>query len=427
MILAGTPEEAKEMLIAKILAGQKCRSRFGDYRAAKPTLVVVEKPQSYGFEFDYDVCGEKYSERLSRCIEDAAEKLRKSPHTRRVSIPLWYPKDHLCRNPAAITEVSFLFLDKLHLTAFVRSMECLNYFEHNFDFLVDALERLSGKTGMEAGSIGMLVTIPHFYERDVERASSYDGKLKETYGYTKFGTHLVEDYISSAWHSALDVIYNHGGKKRTEWGDIFEGQEESLYIHRLFIEVEKPEENKIHDKAPFTEKYGRDYAHDYIMHAAKLDGEVSESILKEGEEYTYAERARYCERDEVRVDQLFTVIKKLREDKCRRDCYVGISRPWDLLSDEPPCLRGYQFSRYGEKLLGTFYMRSNDAYGAMHANMYAFALLTKYIAELAGFSSYGYNHFALDAHIYAEFVEAVREILYPESPSYLDKVSEGKG
>lgn len=422
MILSTSPAEAKEMITGKILKeGQPCRSRFGNYYSIKPAFLVVEKPDYFGHEFDYDVCGERYSERFARCAEMAAEKLRKSPHTRRASIPIWRPKDHLCRNPAAITEISFLVVDgKLHLTAFLRSLDCLNYFEHNFDFLLHSLDEISRKTGIEAGSVAMLVAIPHIYERDLERAESYSKKYNEVFGYHPLATHLVEDYISSAWHSALDIIYSEGKRKRTEWGDIFEGQQESLFIHRLFVEVEKPDENRLHDKAPFTEKYGMDYAHNYIMHAEKLDGEVKQSILKEGEEYTYAERARFCEKDDLKVDQLYTVINKLKEDKCRRDCYVGISRPWDILSSDPPCLRGYQFTKFDGKLYGTFYMRSNDVYGAMHANMFAFALLTKYISELAGFEGYGYNHFALDAHIYSEFIDAVREILYPDSPSYSD-------
>ena len=422
MILTKSADTAREMLISKILEENKlCRSRFGNYLSAPPTMVVVEKPESLGLEFDYDVCGERYSERFERCVETAAEKLISSPHSRRVSIPIWYPKDHLCRNPAAITEISFLVVQgSLHLTAYVRSLDCLNYFNHNFDFLVDALYELSEKTGIEAGSLAMLVAIPHIYERDAERAESYRENFEESYGHHRLATHLVEDYLSSAWHSALEVIYTKGSRKRTEWGDIFEGQGESFFVHRLFIEVKNPEENRLHDKAPFTEKYGIEYAHDYIIHAAKLDSEVKESILKEGEEYTYAERARYCERDDVKVDQLYTVIKKLRDDRCRRDCYVGISRPWDLASDDPPCLRGYQFSKFGDKLYGTFYMRSNDAYGAMHANMFAFSILTRYMAEMTGFDGYQYNHFALDAHIYSEFIDAVREILFPESPSYSD-------
>ncbi len=422
MILTKSGESAKERLISKILdADRICRSRFGDYLSASPTMVVVEKPESFGLEFDYDVCGERYSERFERCVENAAEKLINSPHSRRVSVPIWYPKDHLCSNPAAITEVSFLVVqDSLHLTAYLRSLDCLNYFNHNFDFLVDALHELSEKTGIESGSLAMLVGVPHIYGRDAERAESYRKNFEESYGYHRLATHLVEDYLSSAWHSALEVIYTKGDRKRTEWGDIFEGQGESLFVHRLFIEVKKPEENRLHDKAPFTEKYGIEYAHDYIIHAAKLDSEVKENILKEGEEYTYAERARYCERDDVKVDQLYTVIKKLREDGCRRDCYVGISRPWDLVSNDPPCLRGYHFTKFGVELYGTFYMRSNDAYGAMHANMFAFSTLTRYVAEMTGFGGYRYNHFALDAHIYSEFIDAVRDILFPESPSYSD-------
>lgn len=422
MILAKYAENAKEMLISKILdADNVCKSRFGSYLSAPPTLVVVENPETLGLEFDYDVCGERYSERLERCVELAAEKLISSPHSRRVSIPLWYPKDHLCTHPAAITEISFLVVhDSLHLTAYLRSLDSLNYFEANFDFLSEALQELSKRSGIDTGSVAMLIGVPHIYERDAERADSYRKDFEEVYGYHKLATHLVEDYLSSAWHSAMEVIYTKGGRKRTEWGDIFEGQEESLFIHRLFIEVKNPEDNRLHDKAPFTEKYGIEYAHDYIIHAARLDSEVKESILKEGEQYTYAERARYCERDDVRVDQLYTVVKKLREDRCRRDCYVGISRPWDIASSDPPCLRGYQFSKFGDDLYGTFYMRSNDAYGAMHANMFAFSILTKYVAEMTGFDGYRYNHFALDAHIYSEFIDAVRDILFPDSPSYSD-------
>jgi thymidylate synthase len=154
-----------------------------------------------------------------------------------------------------------------------------------------------------------------------------------------------------------------------------------------------------------------------MIHAKSIDKPVCEPILK-GEEYTYAERARYCENDDIRVDQLYAVIEKLKSDRFRRDCYVGISREWDLQSKEPPCLRGYQFVGMNDVLAGIFYIRSNDAFAAMHANMFAFSVLTGYIAELTNFSRHSYYHFAVDAHIYAEFLEAVGEILEPETPSY---------
>ncbi len=418
MILAKNCEEAKKRLLGKVINGIVCRSRYGDYISSKPAFVVVEKSTPAHFEFDYEVCGESYVSRFDEALNDAVRKLKNAPHTRRVSIPIWKPKDHRCRTPPAITEISYLLVDgELHLTAYLRSLECLHYFEFNFDFLCWALERMCNATSFTPGTIGMVVGVPHIYLRDVKRAEDEAEDTREEFGFNRLGTHIVDDYISSAWHTALDIIYGNGMEKETEWGEMFEGQGKSRFLHRLFIEVKNPEENRLHDKAPFTESYGVEYAHDYIIHAAKIDGEVKEPILKDGDEYSYAERARFCEKDDVRVDQLYEAIKKLREDKCRRDCYVGISRKWDLLSPDPPCLRGYQFV-FSDRLYGVFYMRSNDAYGAMHANMFAFSLLTSYVAQIVGAGNYGYFHFSVDAHIYSEFLDAVREILYPDSPSY---------
>jgi len=424
MIISKDPEKLQKSLASKILdENTRFKTRYGVELRGKPQLVVSEKlhsdfhPDSSGWR----ACNESYSERVDDGIKDAVEKLKKVPYTRRVSIPVWRPKDHLCNTPPAITEISLLFSnDKLHVTAFLRSMDVVNYFMPNFSFISHVLEVVSEEAGLEAGSVGMLIAIPHIYERDIERVEK--ARYKEHFDYHELGTHIVEDYISSAWHSALENIYRNGDAKRTEWGELFEGQEESKFVHRMFIEVRKPEENQIHDKAPFTKKYGIEYAHDYVIHAKSIDREVKENILKEGETYTYAERARYCEKDEVKVDQLYRVIQKLRERRDRRDCYVGISRPWDILSDEPPCLRGYQLG-FWRKFFGIFYMRSNDAYGAMHANMYAFNLLTDYVSHMLGYDSHHYFHFSLDAHIYGEFIDSVREILEPETPSYLEKIN----
>ncbi|NHW24230.1 MAG: thymidylate synthase [Archaeoglobales archaeon] len=412
MIISKECEEAKRAIVGKIIEnGTLCRSRFGNYLGIDPSFLVVEEPSEAEVAKDY--FGERYLSRFREVLNAAVGKLSEKRYTRRVSIPIWRPEDALSQNPPAITEISFLFDERLHLTAYVRSLDCLNYFEPNFRFLSYALNSVAEGAELPAGSIAMLVAVPHIYERDLKRASLISEPKEEVYGHTNLGTHLIEDYLSSAWHSALEVIYNHGKTKETEW-DIFEGQKTSKFIHRLFVEILKPEENRIHDKAPFTERYGIDYAHDYIICADKLLERVGESVLKEGEEYTYAERARFCLKDPVKVDQLFEAIEKLKGDRCRRDCYIGISRPWDLTSRDPPCLRGYQFVTSREKLKGIFYMRSNDAYGAMHANMFGFSLLTKYVAELTGFPDYSYAHFAVDAHIYTGFLDSVKEILYPE-------------
>jgi thymidylate synthase len=432
MILAKEWGEARNELIGKILdAGGVYKSRFGDTLRCEPTLVVVEKP-SYFFKLERDFSGwrfggESYSSRIEPMLFKAAKKLRTSPFTRRISFPVWNPKDHFCDHPPAITEISILPIDgKIHATAFVRSLDAYNFFMYNADFVTYILDTLSMLTDFEMGSAAMLISIPHVYLRDERKAENASEIAKEIFGHHELATHLKEDYISTAWHSAMEVVYHRGKTKKTEWGEFFDGQEESRFVHRLFIEVDNPYEHQLHDKAPFTKKYAIEYAHDYMIYAKCIDKPVGERILREGESYTYAERARRCETDEVMVDQFYTVLRKLREEPHRRDCYIGISRPWDIESSDPPCLRGYQF--VGERienhnvLNGIFFMRSNDIYGAMHANAYAFSILTQYVAELTGFETHRYHHFAVDAHVYAEFLGAVKEILEPESPAFSDQM-----
>ncbi|HID42783.1 MAG TPA: thymidylate synthase [Archaeoglobaceae archaeon] len=421
MILSGSVEEARERLNGKILEeGKKTESRFGDIIKSRPAFAVI-KNLEYTGDIDHDFwnfCGDNYFNRVENLLETAAEKLKASPFTRRISIPIWRPDDHFCRNPPAITEVSFIQLNnRLNSTAYFRSLDVFNYFFHNLDFLNYLVEEILERTEFMKGTLGIVIGIPHIYLRDLKAVEGEGVRPKEFFGYSEHGCHLVDDYLSSAWHSALETIYNLGMEKETEWGEIFEGQAECKFVHRLFIEVKNPYDLQIHDKAPFSRGYGIEYAHEYMIHARYIDSEVKESILKEGETYTYAERARYCEKDDVRVDQLYRVIQKLKQDRNSRDCYVGISREWDLNAEEPPCLRGYQFI-CNDKLSGIFYMRSNDAYGAMHANMFAFSTLTQYVAELTGFKEHEYFHFAVDAHIYSEFLDAVKEILQPETPAY---------
>jgi len=421
VIISSTVGEARKRLLGKILEeGEKVPSKYGETLQSKPALVVIKKPE-YVEEIDlscWQICGESYMDRVEDLLDVSAEKLKMKPYTRRISIPVWLPEDHFCKTSPAITEVSFLYFnDKLNLTTFIRSLDACNYFTADTDFLNYLLDEISERSGLEKGSIAMLVSCPHIYRRDIERIESEATSSKEGFGVNSEATHLVEDYLSTAWHSALEEVY-HGMEKQTEWGEIFEGQQTSKFLPRLFIEVRKPEEYQIHDKAPFTRSYGIEYAHSYVIYAGCIDRPVNEPILKEGETYTYAERARYCEADSIKVDQLYTCVEKLKKERCRRDCYVGISRPWDLMSDEPPCLRGYQLFCEGKKLAGIFYMRSNDIYGAMHANMFAFATLTAYMSELTGSPSYTYYHFANDAHIYGEFLENVEDILYPETPAF---------
>ncbi|RUM33303.1 MAG: thymidylate synthase [Archaeoglobus sp.] len=436
MILETKAETAMQKLLAKVLEeGKPVVSRYGTALHSPPAFVVVKKPDYFDSDIEtfwYVDHGSEnfvtYLDRVEKLLETVAAKLRSSPFTRRASIPLWFPKDHLSKYPPAITEISFLYFNnKLNLTVYIRSLDVTDYFAHDFDLINYVLERVCELSGFERGSIGLLVGCPHVYERELEKIEREFGhaKHREVFGVTEEGTHLIEDYISSAWHSAVEVVYS-GMEKATEWGKLFGGQEKCKFLPRLFIEIKNPDENQIHDKAPFSKEYGINYAHSYVIHAECIDKPVTTPVKKkEGEVYTYAERARYCEADDVKVDQLYMCMEKLRKNKYDRTCYVSISRPWDLFCNDPPCLRGYQFIANGNTLAGIFYMRSNDVFGAMHANMFAFATLTSYIAGLTKFDSYKYYHFANDAHIYWESLKAAKEILFPETPNVFGSVIEG--
>lgn len=429
MIISDSFEDLQPVLFSKLKAeGIKARSRFGETVRGSAWFAVVKKPGSHDV-MNPDMSGwnlsdgETYLTRVEPHLPVVARKLSEVEFTRRMSIPVWMPHDHFSRTPPAITEISCMVVEKrIHLTAFVRSLDVINYLMSNGDFLKYVMDWLVDHTPYRHGTIGLVIGVPHFYIRDSARMEEVE--YREVYGVTEYGAHIKENYLSTAWHSALEGILNLGFKKPTEWGEFFEGQKESMFIHRLMIEVSDPDEHEIHDKAPFSRDYGVDYAHDYLICAGYIDRRVDQNILKDGEVYSYAERARYCLKDEKKVDQLYECINKLTEDRWRRDAYVGISRPWDLEHDDPPCLRGYMFFAESERrLCGMFYMRSNDAYGAMHANMFGFNLLTRYVRDLTSFESHRLVHFALDAHIYGEFYDSVRELLYPEMPSFSAEIT----
>ncbi|RUM46186.1 MAG: hypothetical protein DSY80_02480, partial [Desulfocapsa sp.] len=94
MIISKNAEDARGKLIGKILEeGKTYPSRFGYNRRCNPAFVIVEKPDYvHSFEYDFSgwtICDESYISRVEHLFDVAAEKLNRSPFTRRVSIPIW--------------------------------------------------------------------------------------------------------------------------------------------------------------------------------------------------------------------------------------------------------------------------------------------------------------------------------------------------
>ncbi|MHC1603460.1 MAG: thymidylate synthase, partial [Candidatus Syntropharchaeales archaeon] len=180
-------------------------------------------------------------------------------------------------------------------------------------------------------------------------------------------------------------------------------------------------EEMIDDMAPFTKSYGEEYAARYVIGFPEVK-------IEDGEVYTYASRARGDPDDErwferERVDQLAAVVSRLKEDRWTRRAFVTISRPWDVMLDEPACLRSYVFQAIDDETLGlTLFMRSNDAYGATHANQYGFARLLWWVARETGFKKCRMTLLSCNMHIYGDSWDAVGNLLRPEMPTTRERL-----
>jgi thymidylate synthase len=113
----------------------------------------------------------------------------------------------------------------------------------------------------------------------------------------------------------------------------------------------------------------------------------------------------------------------LKEDRWTRRAEVTISRPWDILLAEPACLRAYVFQALDADTLGlTLFMRSNDAYGATHANQYGFARLLWWVARETGFKRCKLTLLSCNMHIYGDSWDAVGNLLRPEMPTTRERL-----
>ncbi len=109
--------------------------------------------------------------------------------------------------------------------------------------------------------------------------------------------------------------------------------------------------------------------------------EMFEKELPEDEPYSYGNRlGRY-----FGFDALTKVIKRLRESKQDRYCFVSLwDTQCDLDADVSPCLTSLFFRVYDDKLTATALYRTHNALDAWINNVYALLTLRDYVAEKTG-------------------------------------------
>lgn len=136
-------------------------------------------------------------------------------------------------------------------------------------------------------------------------------------------------------------------------------------------------------------------------------------------QYTYHERIEaYSLPDGRVINQLDYVVDALANAPHTRRAQISIWKAWeDAGIHDPACLQRMWFRIYGDHLVMSCHMRSNDAFKASYMNMYAFTDLQRLVAErvserLGREIKVGqYNHIVDSYHIYGSYFEEMERFL----------------
>lgn len=136
-------------------------------------------------------------------------------------------------------------------------------------------------------------------------------------------------------------------------------------------------------------------------------------------QYTYHERIEaYSLPDGRVINQLDYVVDALADAPHTRRAQISIWKCWeDAGTHDPACLQRMWFRIYGDHLVMSCHMRSNDAFKASYMNMYAFTDLQRLVAErvserLGREITVGqYNHIVDSYHIYGSYFKEMERFL----------------
>ena len=173
------------------------------------------------------------------------------------------------------------------------------------------------------------------------------------------------------------------------------------------------------DKGRLETAYGRFWRR-YPVPEISLDGEV---FTNENNKWTKRE-----ENGQLVFDQIKYVIDTLKELKVNPNHKNGrrmIVLAWNpgnaSISKLPPCHYTFAFNVSGNKLNCHLTQRSGDIALGIPFNLACYSLLTMMIAKECGYEPGEFAHTIIDAHIYENHVEGLKEQLKRE-PLKLCKV-----
>jgi thymidylate synthase len=114
----------------------------------------------------------------------------------------------------------------------------------------------------------------------------------------------------------------------------------------------------------------------------------------------------------VEIDQIGRIIELLKTDPNSRRMVVTAWEPGNALSSKlPPCHYTFAFNVQGGKLNCHLTQRSGDIALGIPFNLAAYALLTQILAQECGFELGFFSHTIVDAHIYVNHIDGLKEQL----------------
>lgn len=124
----------------------------------------------------------------------------------------------------------------------------------------------------------------------------------------------------------------------------------------------------------------------------------------------------------VEVDQIGRVLEILKTDPTSRRMVVTAWEPGNALSSKlPPCHYTFVFNVADNRLSCHLTQRSGDIAIGIPFNLAAYSLLTQVLASEAGLGVGEFSHTIVDAHIYVNHVDGLREQMQ-RSPRQLPRV-----
>jgi len=185
-----------------------------------PTILTAEKPASVSYTYGQRLY--KYSDNLSMDqIENAMQKLKETPHTRRAIAFTWNVEiDSKSLNPPCLTQVCWSIRgSKLHQTVHFRSHDIFGAWPMNVFALKKLHKKIASGVEVEEGPLTIVSHSAHIYENNW-------GRTKEILN--KYYTGIPENFIFD-WRGSF-FIYTEDGEIVTQ--HFTRGREKTQYIFR---------------------------------------------------------------------------------------------------------------------------------------------------------------------------------------------------